>query len=755
MERERIEVLIDELAEGFIMFDGDSIDIPTSGKLLNAVEDIAAEARKMENPVLIEMARGLNRLLEDIVLERRDGAAGTAMFVEGITIMQRIVDEAIRQGTSETSADPFLSRLTVPSGPAKETEDIPDKPADESVLPEEGGEALTEDSLNDPEEEVFEIQDESLMRDFITEGLEYIGEIEINILNLEQNHQDKECINAVFRPFHSIKGVAGFLELKDIRDISHDLETLLDRARSGELAVDSRLIDIVLAGADALKEMISSLQEVLDGSLKRPVTPDLEGLRAEIEAFESSMQDDSAPRERSMKKVGAILVEEGVISEDILEETLRTRDEKQRKIGERLISEGKAKPKHVLDALRKQSKQASETNTIRVDVKKLDDFVDMIGELVITQTMIKQNLVQNRSADRKLMSDLAQLSSITSELQRTSTSLRMVPIRQTFQRMARLVRDLAKNAGKDVAVTMEGEDTEIDRNMVEEIYNPLVHMVRNAVDHGLETKEDRVAKGKPERGMVRLSAYHKGGNVVVEITDDGRGLGTDKILRKARKRGLVRESDDLSEQDIYRLLFMAGFSTAEKVTDVSGRGVGMDVVKQAVEKLRGKIEIKSVEGEGTTFAAFFPLTMAIIDGMIVKVGNEKFIIPTTAIRRLLRPEQKDYTNVAGKGELLNVMGELLPLLRLYELFSLEPLYREPWDALVVIVDAGNRSKCVLVDEVLEKGEVVIKTLGGHFKTIKGVSGGAILGDGNVGLIIDPEGLFEVGEMGGEYSLNVQ
>ncbi|MDD5475791.1 MAG: chemotaxis protein CheA, partial [Syntrophales bacterium] len=714
MERDRIETLIDNMAAGILMFDGDSIDIPSAGKLLNAMEEVIREARNRGMTELLNIAMELSRLLESIVLERVDVKTGSALFGDGITTMQEMILDFKESRSSAASTDSFMTRLSevsgAPSGSAAvAAEEKPGKD-NEAELHETSQPQHPVGSL----EEDFVVQDESLMRDFITEGLEYIGEIEVNILNLEQNLQDLECINAVFRPFHSIKGVASFLDLRDIRDISHELETLLDRVRSGELSVNSKLIDIILEGADILKEMIGSLTEVLDGTRRKPLVPDLSRLREAISTFDEDDDVHVPDQQGPVKKLGAILVEDGVISEEALEEALKQRASEKEKIGETLIASGKAKPKHVLDALRKQSRQTAETNTIRVDVKKLDDFVDMIGELVITHAMIKQNITNQKAADRKLMADLAQLSSITSELQRTSTSLRMVPIRQTFQRMARLVRDLAKSVGKDVAVVMEGEDTEIDRNMVEEIYNPLVHMVRNSVDHGLETTEERVAAGKDKRGTVRLSAYHKGGDVVIEISDDGRGLSTDKILRKARERGIVRESDELSEQDIYRLLFMAGFSTAEKITDVSGRGVGMDVVKQAVEKLRGKIEIRSVEGEGTTFAAFFPLTMAIIDGMIVKVGNEKYIIPATAIQRLLRPEREHYTNVVGGGEMLNVMGKLMPLIRLYDIFSVEPAYREPWESLVVVVDADNRSKCLLVDEVVEKGEVVIKSLGGNF-----------------------------------------
>jgi two-component system chemotaxis sensor kinase CheA len=321
----------------------------------------------------------------------------------------------------------------------------------------------------------------------------------------------------------------------------------------------------------------------------------------------------------------------------------------------------------------------------------------------------------------------------------------MVPIRQTFQRMTRLVRDLSKDAGKLIGVTVEGEDTEIDRNMVDEIYNPLVHMIRNAVDHGIGSPEERRKSGKPEKGEIRLKACHKGGNIVIEISDDGKGLDRDRILEKAVGNGFVDGSRNLSDQDIYRLIFHPGLSTSGKVTDVSGRGVGMDVVKQAVERLRGKVEIDSAYGRGITFTTIFPLTMSIINGMIVRVGGEKYIIPIIAIRQLLRPARESYNNVVGKGETINVMGNLVPLIRLHELFGITSKHEVPWEAMAVVVEGENRSKCLLVDEIIGEEEVVVKGLGEGLKNVKGISGSAILGDGNVGLILDTEGVFELSE----------
>jgi len=734
--------LIDDMASSFLCLDGREIDVPAAGVFLNQLEVILNMARDLQLVPIKRVAGGLNVLLEKIILEGIDHEAGFYAFEKGITTMQEIVTSVDHTRQFDGSIDEYMAWLGELTGSDFQTENVS---ADTGSLHrDDAGEVFEPEGT-------FEVADESLLRDFITEGLEYIGEIEVNILNLEQAPDDKEYINAVFRPFHSIKGVASFLDLNEIRDLSHNLENLLDRARSGEIVIDSVLIDIILDGADALKAMIGSLHEVLEGTRNRPLELDTSDLKHRIVGIDRLVDDGCSIYEAgkefgAVKKLGDILIEDGIISKEALEASLKTaQTPPPRKIGEALIKEGKVTPKQVSQALRKQSHQVTDTSTIRVDVKKLDDLIDMIGELVITQAMIRQNATVQSSTDRKLVGDISQLASITSELQRTSTSLRMIPIRQTFQRMARLVRDLAKNAGKRVAVEMTGEETEIDRNMVEEIYNPLVHMIRNSVDHGIEFPEDRIKYGKSEQGLIKLKAYHKGGNIVIEISDDGQGLKKDKIMNRAMEKGLIKSSDTLSEHEIYKLLFVPGFSTAEKVTDVSGRGVGMDVVKQAVEKLRGKIEVASIEGEGSTFMTYFPLTMAIIDGMIVRVGAEKYIIPATAIRQLLRPRSDAYNNVVGKGEMLNVMGNLLPLVRLHEVFDIKSDHEKPWDALVVVVEAENRSKCVLVDEVLGKEEVVIKGLGDGLKSIRGVSGGAILGDGNVGLILDPESLFALSE----------
>ena len=746
MDYEKLTVLVDRIAADFLFLSGRELDIPAAGGFLNILEGIIDAAGQLGLTPLREVGSGINHLLEQTIMDNLpDKAAGFDLFERGISLMQEILrDSQQRDGFERTEAmEGYLRALgdltgyrpAVGVSPAgSDTEAGGDAGAEAPAAPLEEADAK-------PAPAPLSDQDESLLRDFITESFEYIEQIEINILNLEQSPEVKEFINAIFRPFHSIKGVASFLNLDTIRDLSHSLENLLDKARNGELKVTPPVIDVILDGADALKSLIGRVRDELDGKAAAPAGDDLTELRERIHRLEQGQEVEPAA-----KLVGEILLDDGAITRDALTEGLKATAEKPgRKLGEALITEGLATPKQVTRALRKQAEQISDTTTIRVDTRKLDDMIDMVGELVITQSMIQQDISNQLTTDRNLMRNIAQLFRITSGLQRVSTSLRMIPIKQAFQRMSRLIRDLAKDSGKQIAVELVGEDTEIDRNMVDEIYNPLVHLVRNAVDHGLEVPEERRAAGKPEKGLIKLKAYHRGGNIVIEIADDGRGLNREKILKKAVNNHLLNDGEVLSDQEVYRLILLPGLSTAEKITDVSGRGVGMDVVKQAVDKLRGKIEIDSLPGRGTTFITSFPLTMAIIDGMIVKVGQQRYILPTTAIRQALRPPRESCTNVVGKGQMINVMGHLLPLIRLSELFDIPTDFKEPWESIVVVMEGDGKAKALMVDEILGKAEVVIKSLGDGMKNIRGIAGGAILGDGQIGLIIDTEGLFTLSE----------
>ena len=673
---------------------------------LNSLKGLLEEAERLLSITkddfqhLSPLAEELKSLIENIILDEISSEQGLKALGECIDVLQEILK--LKKGDKGYNVN--IKRINeIFKGVGIEGSD--------TKLPE-----------NPPLE-----QDKQLYLDFITEAKEHLDTIEPSIISLEENPRDKDIINAIFRPFHTIKGVSGFLGLDDINRLSHAAENMLDAARDNKFYMDKRAIDVILEVVDCLRAMIDDLTE--ETGHRFPV----DDLIKKIE----TIQEDRP------KKIGEILIEKGVVSPEMIKDALAEQKEKpDKKIGEILITKYKVSPKEVTQALKEQK---GITPTIKVDTRKLDNLIDMVGELVITQSIIRQNHVLNDIKDQKLARDLSQLGRITTELQKTSMSLRMVPIKETFQKIIRLVRDLSKKSGKKVQLVMHGEDTEIDRNMVEELYDPLVHMIRNAIDHGIEMPEDRKAKGKPEIGTVKLFAYHKGGNIVIEIKDDGQGLNKNKILKKAREKGLVSEEEELSETEIYQLIFKPGFSTAEKVTDVSGRGVGMDVVKKALEKLRGKVEIRTKIGKGTTFIIKLPLTLAIIDGIIVKVGKHRYILPTVAVQEVFRPTRQQYNTYAEKGEMINIRNTLFPLVRLHRLFNVEAKYTEPWKALMVIVESEDEKKCLMVDEVLGKQEVVIKSLGEGIGRVKGIAGGAIMSDGKVGLILDVTGIFEMSE----------
>jgi two-component system chemotaxis sensor kinase CheA len=590
-------------------------------------------------------------------------------------------------------------------------------------------------------EEAVSSADVELYHGFMAEATEGLEQIEVGVLSLEEAPDNKELLNSIFRTFHTLKGTAGFLSLGTVHTISHQTETLLGKVRDGNLRINHDIIDFILYTIDLVKGLVGGIGERLEAGL----APDGE---VDLGAFAARLNDlERCPS----PPLGEVLVQSGAVTSDDIAHALKLQSSERKgvKLGEILVQEGKATARDIATALREQRQTTGDaggfTTTVRVATTKLDNLVDMVGELVITQSQVRQNRMLGQAVDQKLHRDLSQLSRIITELQRTAMSLRMVPIRQTFQKMIRLVRDLAQKSGKEVELLMHGEETEIDRNMVDEIYEPLVHLVRNAIDHGLETPEAREAAGKARSGSVTLRAFHRGGSIIIEISDDGRGLDRERILAKAVERGLIERGDHLDDHQVWNLVFEAGFSTAEKVSEVSGRGVGMDVVRRAIEKLHGKTDIQSEHGKGSSIAMRLPLTMAIIDGMVVRVGPERYIIPTAAVRESLRLEKGSYFTVAGRGEMANIRGSLSPLVRLHRVFGVEPLRPDPYEGLVVVVENEGRQKCLLVDELLDKQELVIKSLGEALKGLKGIAGGAILGDGRIGLILDVADLFELTE----------
>ncbi len=571
--------------------------------------------------------------------------------------------------------------------------------------------------------------DPELIGDFIVESREHLTSIELQLLTLDQDPANAEAIHAIFRGFHTIKGMAGFLDLNAVRDLAHEVETVLDLARNSKLAITPAIVDRILESKDYLNVWMSELDAMLQSG-KTPAAPEAENLLAAIRGLVSGetpavpQVTEPAPALAAPATPGLAELAREVASPQTHSETAAAET-----------------PAEAAEPAKAAEAKASGPRSIKVETAKLDYLVDMVGEMVISQSLVRHDPDLAAGVKPRLQRNLSQLARITDDIQRTAMSMRMIPIGQLFQKTSRLVRDLSRKAAKQVELDLAGEETELDRNIVEELADPLMHMVRNSVDHGIETPAERVAAGKPALAHVRLKAGHQAGHIVIEVSDDGRGLARDKILRKARDKGLIPAGAELAENEIFALIFQPGFSTADKITDVSGRGVGMDVVRKQVQKLRGRIDVLSQPGQGTTFLLKLPLTLAIIDGLVVGVGDQRYIVPLFAVREMLQPSEEAISTIHGRQEMAMVRGTLLPVIRLHQRFHVTPQRQHPWESLLIVAESGTKLFCLMVDELIGKQEVVIKSLGEGMRNIPGVAGGAILGDGRVGLILDPEGLF--------------
>jgi two-component system chemotaxis sensor kinase CheA len=708
---------------------------------------------------------------------------------------------------------------------------------------------------------------------FFEESSELLAEMETCLLRLDVNSPDLEDLNAIFRAAHSIKGGAGTFGFTDMTEMTHMLETLLDKLRKGELKVRSEMIDAFLRAGDVIKEQLAGhrgegqadpavaaavceeLKKLSDGVQESVVVEPVakeepgENLGAtnqiETEVIESPAEDslkniysiefsstgmssatvdhllDNLKRlgvlenltptntSNSFKlklatsnceedvwetlafivdpanlKIETIVVENteaGLSATDHSEEADKNTEspvtanedefsmtdlppapgygffpgapaapiesdesEMNPSVGQQ-PNTGFSKNESSGNINKSLNKTAtatpnSETSSIRVSIEKVDQMINLVGELVITQAMLAQTVSQyDPVLFEKLHSGMSQLERNTRDLQESVMSIRMMPISFVFSRYPRVVRDLAAKLNKRVELKTVGENTELDKGLIEKIADPLTHLVRNSLDHGIEVAEKRVAAGKPAHGTITLRAFHQGGSIVIEVSDDGAGLNRGKILAKAKERGLPVH-DGMTDQEVWALIFEAGFSTAEKVTDVSGRGVGMDVVKRNIQSMGGRIDIDSALGTGTRISIRLPLTLAILDGLSVTVGEEMFIVPLNYITESLQPAAADIKTVSGQGRVVQVRGEYLPVVALHEIFNLRPKVTAVHEGILVILEAEGHKAALFVDDLVGQHQVVIKSLESNYRRVQGVSGATIMGDGKVALILDTAAL---------------
>jgi two-component system chemotaxis sensor kinase CheA len=558
--------------------------------------------------------------------------------------------------------------------------------------------------------------DSDLMNEFIVENMELAIMAESAILAWEKDPDNHELLNTIFRGFHTIKGTSAFLNLDCVKDLAHQVESMLVRVRDGQENFTIGHADLGLKSLDLIKIILERMKSSAPG-LQIELPLGHEELHEELKNFSSATRDP---------KINYQSVE-----------TVNERRVKER----RIRKDGEASADQSLAA--GQTPDQIAESTVRVKIDRLDKLLDTVGELVIAQTMVGQDeLIVNRK-HHELNKKISQAGKIVRELHDLSLILRMVPLKGTFQKMARLARDLSQKNGKMVKLITEGDETEIDRNMVDMVADPLVHLIRNAVDHGIETPEERHKIGKSSESRIYLTAGHAEGSIILTVWDDGRGLSRQKIVDKAMARGLIDSAERMTDQEVWQMIFQPGFSTAEQVTEISGRGVGLDVVRRAVERLRGRIEVQNSEGQGCAFIMRMPLTMAITDGMVVKVGSQRYILPTANIQKAVRPDESDIRTVNQRAEMFSFRDELLPVFRLHRLFDIPDAQTWLSSGLLVVISEGPQRCALFVDDLLTQTQVVTKSLGHGAENISGVAGGAIMGDGTVGLILDAAGIIEL------------
>ncbi len=550
----------------------------------------------------------------------------------------------------------------------------------------------------------------------------------------------KELVQFILRKIHTIKGNAGFMGFANIEKLTHKMESLLN------IAIDLNDFD-----SDTAKIFLT-LNDVLEAALE-DIKKKSEGRIPQLDLYVSLIDDiilglENKPR---TPKVGEILEKSGIVDKETIEMAVSFQ---QKPVGEILIDLGAVTKNEVEQALKiqneskdkpvlpeiKDKKSVAQKQDMRVDITKLDALADLIGELVVANNMIFQSIPKDDKSNRNLMKSAQHLGKIVRDLQEIAMVIRMIPANGLFRKMSRLVYDLCQRSGKDAELLIFGEETEIDKTVIEIITDPLVHILRNAVDHGIEKSDKRKATGKLEKGTIKLSANNEEGEIKIVIEDDGQGINKDKVLKKAIQNKLIPENKELSESEIFSLIFEPGFSTADAVSEISGRGVGMDVVKRNMESISGSISVESKAGAGTKITLKIPLTLAIIEGMLVRAGDTFFTIPLMAIKELFKPRSEKIIKTPDGTESVRLRDEIIPVIRLYEKYDIVPQAADITDGMFLIIDNGRDRKALFVDKVIGQQQTVIKPLPESMQKVRGICGCAILGDGKISMILDPSKL---------------
>ena len=568
--------------------------------------------------------------------------------------------------------------------------------------------------------------------DFLTEALQLLDDSEQAFLALEGDKNNVDLMNQIFRLAHNLKGTSRAVGFGDVAEFTHEMENLILKLKEGKLEITDSIVSLLLECNDHVSVMIRMLNMDLNSRF------DSKEIITKIQSALSGNFVESAPVMEAEPESSAF-GEEEISAEDIallksFEDNLNAPAASVPVVAEVIeIAEKKAAPPVVHAA------KGNEEDSIRVSLARVEMLNNVVGELVIIQTVLNQH--REEVSNPLMLKSLSHLAKLSKEIQNISMSLRMVPLKQTLQKMQRIVRDTSKALNKKVTLELVGEETEIDKTVLEHLADPLVHIVRNAVDHGLETTEDRIKAGKSEEGIVTIKAHHEGNNLVIEISDDGKGINPKIIREKAIEKGVISANATMSDSDIVNLIFHPGFSTKSEVSEISGRGVGMDVVKTNIEKLSGEVKVITKLGEGSVFKVVLPLTLAIIEAMVTKIGDERYIIPLGQVYESLSPTADLVHHVNGVGDCLKIRGEVIPLFKISKALQRTVVDRLIHEQIAIIVNNNERSFAVLVDDILHQQQVVIKKLGEEIKNQKGFMGSSILGDGRPAFILDLVELF--------------
>lgn len=788
--------IVEEISLAAVLLDAGFQDKQTLGQLLTHGERLQALLNEPAHAAAQPFIDELITLCQKAILDEvQDGAAALSRLGQVIDTLCDLIGEASPVEAvappaepqradaavpgdevewfdldGETEASPELEAESGPDGPSPSQADDPPGAISAAALSEplaapasSGNEPIktaptpaprsappqrstAEDVLETSQPYTLQSQDDmALLQEYLNESREHLDNIEQKILSLESQPGNMELINELFRAFHSIKGASGFLGFRAINRLCHQTETLLDQVRKGKLAVSARLVSPLLEAVDHCSRGLQALSELASAAGGRfPFTAEIPPLRASrtVQQMELVLQGEAPPGSPSSQdqvdRLGTMLLTSGQITPAQLDEAL---SQQARAIGEILVDMG-AVQRDVVESVAAQQRQRLAA-PIKVDAEKLDSLMESVGELVIGYEMVARDPHLAGDANLDIAKKVTNLGKITGTIHRQVMRARLIPLRQTFQRMTRIVRDTAQKTGKRVRLSLSGEETEIDKTLTDELADPLMHVLRNAVDHGIEAPAERQALGKPVEGLIQLSARNQGGKIVVEVTDDGKGINKARLLERALELGLAKPGVSYSEQEISRFILLPGFSTNRQATEISGRGVGLDVVAKSIERLGGSLEISSHEGLGSTFTLCLPLSMTIVDGMLIKVRNERYVIPTVSILTTLTRRGLSLTTVAGNTVLANVRGWLIPLISLSDLFHLEGTPGEDEEGLIILIESDERRCGLLVDDVLGQHQVVVKDVGRCFRGLRGISGASIMSDGRVGLILDPAGLMEL------------